>query len=210
MKTEDLKKTSEELQEEIKKNNEQIAISDERTRMANVNQFEYKALTTLGFSMTPYLGLIILSAALTNNGAMASITSAILTESLPLIIVISSLDVGTIGRKILEWKFKTKERIKVFTKAKSQSEKFQEEVKYAVELEKAKNRNKAIQQTMDSLNSNQSILNSLSSRYDISDNTLPQTRKESQKRVEELSTLLNEKFWKVRTKGQKVMDIMIT
>lgn len=227
MKTEDLKKTNEELQEEIKKNNEQIAVSDERTRiaMANVNQFEYKVIETLKFSMLPYLGLVVLSTVLTKNGTMTSITSAIPAESLTLIISGSSLVVGNIGRKILEWKFKTKERFKSFTTTKSQSEKIQEEVKYAVELEKAKNRNKAIKQIMDSLNSNQSILNLLSSRYDINDKTLPQTREESQKRVEELSTLLkgkyneldvlttqkvlHEKFWRVRTKGEKLMEIMM-
>ena len=225
MKTETLKKINEEFQEEIKKNNEQITVSDQRTRMAKFNQFEYKAIGTLGFSMIPYLLLVVLSAILTKNGAMTSITSAIPAESLPLIIVGSSLGVGTIGRKILEWKFKTKERFKSFTTAKSQSEKLQEEVKYAVELEKAKNRNKAIQQTMDSLNSNQLILNSLSSRCDISDKVLPQTKEESQKRVKELSTLLkvkydeldvlttqkvlHEKFWKVRTNGQKIMEIMM-
>ena len=226
MKTEDFKKTNEELQEEIKKNNKQIAVSDERTRMAKVNQFEYKFGTTLGFSMVPYFVEIILFTIFTSNGTMASITNTIPVESLPLIITGSSLGIGTIGRKILEWKFKIKERFKSFTTAKTQYEKIQEEIKYAVELEKANNRNKAIQETMDSLNSNQSILNSLSNRYDINDKNVPQTIEESKKIVDELSMLLNEKyneldvlttqkvlherFWKVRTKGQPSMDIMMS
>ena len=225
MKTEDFKKTNEELQEEIKKNNEQIAVSDERTRMAKVNQFEYKFGTSLGFSMVPYfVGLLFTIFA--SNGTMASITNTIPAESLPLIITGSSLGIGTIGRKILEWKFKTKERFKSFTTAKTQYEKIQEEIKYAVELEKANNRYKAIQETMDSLSSNQSILNSLSNRYDINDKNVPQTIEESKKIVDELSMLLNEKyneldvlttqkvlherFWKVRTKGQPSMDIMMS
>ena len=226
MQTEDFKKTNEELQEEIKKNNKQIAVSDERTRMAKVNQFEYKFGTTLGFSMVPYFVEIILFTIFTSNGTMASITNTIPVESLPLIITGSSLGIGTIGRKILEWKFKIKERFKSFTTAKTQYEKIQEEIKYAVELEKANNRNKAIQETMDSLNSNQSILNSLSNRYDINDKNVPQTIEESKKIVDELSMLLNEKyneldvlttqkvlherFWKVRTKGQPSMDIMMS
>ncbi len=226
MKVEDFNKTNEELKAEIQKNNEQISISDERKRMSNVNQFEYKAMETMAFSLFPYLGLVILSGVLTENGIMASLTGTIPAECFPFIIAGSSLCVGTIGRKILEWKFKTKERLKAFTTANNQSEKIQEEVKYTVELEKAKNRNKAIQQTMDSINSNQSILNSLSSRYDINDRTIPQTEEEAKKRVEDLSILLkdkfreldvlttqkilHEKFWRVRTKSRKVVDIIMS
>ena len=225
MKTEDFNKTKDELQEAIKRNNQLIAVSDERTRMARVNQFENKFGTTLGFSMAPYLGIFVLFAILTSNGTMTSITNTIPVESLPLIITGSSLGIGTIGRKIIEWKFKTKERFKSFTTAKTQYEKIQEEIKYAVELEKANNRNKAIQETLNSLSSNQSILNSLSNRYDISDKNVPQTIEESKKIVDELSMILNdkyneldvlttqkvlhEKFWKVRTKGQSSTDIMI-
>ena len=225
MKAEDFNKTINELQAEININNNQIDLSDERKRMANVNQFENKAIETFGFSILPYLGFVALFALLTKNGALSSITNTIPAESLPLIIVGSSLGIGTIGRKLLEWKFKTKERFKSFTTAKSQFEKLQEEVKYAVELEKAQNRNKAIEKTIDSLSSNQTILNSLSSRYDISDKNLPQTREESQQRVNELSTLLKEKydeldilttqkvlherFWKVRLKSNKILDILI-
>lgn len=226
MKVEDFNKTNEELKAEIQKNNEQINISDERKRMSNANQFEYKAMATIAFSLFPYLGLLILVGVLTKNGIMASITGTIPAESFPFIMAGSSLFVGTIGRKILEWKFKTKERLKKFTTANTQSEKIQEEVKYTIELEKAKNRNKAIQQTMDSISSNQSILNSLSSRYDIDDSTISQTEEEVKKRVEDLSILLknkfaeldvlttqkilNEKFWRVRTKGQKVIDIIMS
>lgn len=226
MKVEDFNKTSEELKVEIQNNNEQINISDERKRMANVNQFEYKVVETLGFSLLPYLGLLILSGILTKNGIMASLIEIVPAESFPFILVGSSLCVGTIGRKILEWKFKTKERLKAFTTAKTQTEKLEEEVKYTIELEKSKNRNKAIQQTMDSLSSNQSILNSLSSRYDINDRDLPQTDEDAKQRFENLSTLLkdkytkldvlttqkilHEKFWRVRTKGQKAMDIIMS
>lgn len=226
MKVEDFNKTNEELKAEIQKNNEQINISDERKRMADVNQFEYKVMETIAFSLLPYLGLVILSEVLTKSGIMASLTGTIPAESFPFIIAGSSLCVGTIGRKILEWKFKTKERVKSFTTANTQSEKIQEEVKHTVELEKAKNRNKVIQQTMDSLSSNQSILNSLFGRCDINDRTISQTEEEAKKRVEDLSILLkdkfeeldvlttqkilHEKFWRVRTKSQKVIDIIMS
>lgn len=193
--------------------------------MVKVNQFEYKVFETLEFSLLPYLGLVVLTALLTKNGSMTSLIDIIPAESFSFIIVGSSLCVGTIGRKILEHKYQTKERLKLFTTANTQSEKLQEELKYEIALEKVKNRNKAIQQSIDSLSSNQSILNSLSSRYDISDKAISQNKEKSQKRVEELSILLKdkadeldvlttqkilcEKFWQVRTKENKVMDIMI-
>ena len=225
MKVEDFNKTTEELKREYQKNDEQINISDERKRISSANQFEYKALTTIGFSLLPYLGLVILFGGLTKNGVISSLIGTIPVEVFPLIIAGGSLCVGTIGRKALEWRFKTKERLKAFTTANTQSEKLQEEVKYTVDLEKARNRNKAIQQTIDSLSSNQSILESLSSRYDIKDRTIPQTEEDAKKRTEDLSELLkdkhteldilttqkilHEKFWRVRTKGQKVMEISL-
>lgn len=225
MKVEDFNKTTEELKREYQKNDEQINISDERKRISSANQFEYKALTTIGFSLLPYLGLVILFGGLTKNGVISSLIGTIPVEVFPLIIAGGSLCVGTIGRKALEWRFKTKERLKAFTTANTQSEKLQEEVKYTVDLEKARNRNKAIQQAIDSLSSNQSILESLSSRYDIKDRTIPQTEEDAKKRAEDLSELLkdkhteldilttqkilHEKFWRVRTKGQKVMEISL-
>ena len=225
MKVEDFNKTTEELKREYQKNDEQINISDERKRISSANQFEYKALTTIGFSLLPYLGLVILFGGLTKNGVISSLIGTIPVEVFPLIIAGGSLCVGTIGRKTLEWRFKTKERLKAFTTANTQSEKLQEEVKYTVDLEKARNRNKAIQQAIDSLSSNQSILESLSSRYDIKDRTIPQTEEDAKKRTEDLSELLkdkhteldilttqkvlHEKFWRVRTNGQKVMEISL-
>lgn len=226
MNQKDFKKTKEELKEEIKKNDEQIAISDERTRMAQINQFEYQTLEILGLSVLPYfLGLFILFGVLSRNRNIETLTSTIPGEAFPFIIAGSSLAAGTIWEKILQWKSKTKERLKSFTTARTQSEKLEEEVKYAIELEKAQNRNKAIKQIIDSLCANQAILNSLSNRYDLSDNKKPQTREESQKRVAKLSILLNEKndeldvlsikkvlhekFWKIRTKGEKIIDIFI-
>lgn len=226
MKDEGFIKINEELKNRIQKNNEQINIYDERIRLSSVNQFEYKAIITIIFSLLSFFTLLFLPEILTKSGIIASLTRAIPTESFSLIITGCSLCVGTIGRKILERKFKIKERLKQFTTANTQSEKLQEEVKYTVELEKAKNRNKVIQQTLDLLNSNQSILNSLSHRYDMNDRTMPQTLEENKKGVEDFSKLLkdkyteldilttkkilNENFWKVRTKGQKVKDTMMT
>ena len=219
MKTESFKKTKEELQEELEKNSKKIVISDERKRMAKVNQFENKLQRIFTFSMFPYIGLLFIILTFASNG-----TNIIPVESLLLITTGSSLGLGIIGEKIFDWKLKIKERFKSYKKAKKQHEIMEEEIKYAIELEKANNRNKAIKETMNSLRSNQLILDSLSNRYDISDKSVPQTIEESKKIVEDLSILLNknyseldrlstqkvlhDKFWKIRTKGQSLVDII--
>ena len=222
MNTENFNKTNEELKTEFQKNNEQIKISDVRKKLSYVNQLEYKVIETIAFSLVSYICLLILFAILTKNGIISSLIKTIPAESFPFILAGSSLCVGTIGRKILEWKYKTKERLKAFTTADTQVEKIQEEMKHTIELEKTKNRNKTIQQTMDLLSSNQSVLKSLSSN----DKEIAQTKDDVKKRIEDLSTLLknkyaeldvlttqkvlHEKFWRVRTKSQKVMDIIIS
>lgn len=225
MKTEDYQKTLEELKEEINKSNEQIKISDERKRMANVNQFEYKALGTLGFSVVPYLILFFLLMALTKNGIITSLRGIIPAELFSYAIEGGSLSIGALVIEIFKWKFKSKERLKAFTTAKTQSELIQEEVKYAIELEKAINRKKAIKQAIDLLDSKQSISNSLSDQYDIRDKTIPQTEKDAKRKVEDLSLVLkgkydeldvltvqkvlHEKFWRVRSVLDKVLSMII-
>ena len=222
MNTENFNKTNEELKTEFQKNNEQIKISDVRKKISYVNQLEYKVIETIAFSLVSYICLLILFVILTKNGIISSLIKTIPAKSFLFILAGSSLCVGTIGRKILEWKYKTKERLKAFTTADTQMEKIQEEMKHTIELEKAKNRNKTIQQTMNLLSSNQSVLKSLSSN----DKEIAQTKDDVKKRIEDLSTLLknkyaeldvlttqkvlHEKFWRVRTKSQKVMDIIMS
>lgn len=187
---EEFHRTIKELKEEIQKNNEQIKISEKRKRKAKNNQFEEKLTKTLGSSLLPYLGFLILSEELTKNGIMLRLIEIIPVKSFPFIIVGSSLCIGTLIRKIFEQKFK----IKASTTAKNQSEKIQEEVKYTIELEKAKNRNKAIQQSINSLSSNLAVSNFLSIKYDINDKNKQLTEENAQKRVEALSVLLKDKF----------------
>lgn len=150
--------------------------------MLNVNQIGYKIAKTLKFSLFPYLGLIILFEELIKNVNIPSLLETIPAESFSFILIDSSLCIGTVGRKIFDWKYKTKEKLKAFTTTNTQSEKLQDEVKYTIELEKYKNRNVVIQKTIDLLNSNQSILNSLSNRYDINDKDVAQTKEEAEKK----------------------------
>lgn len=223
MKKENFSKTNKELEKEMEKNNEQIMINNERKRISSVNQFEYKAGITLTFSLLPYLGLIIILAILTNKGMISSLIRTIPIESFPLLIVGSSLGIGTIGRKILEWKYRTKDRLKAFTTASTELEKIEEEVKCAIESEKAKNRNKVLKHAIDLLNGKQSLSNPLFSNDNLSNRTMPQ--QESQNRIKELTKqlkdeftqldilttqkILHENFSRIRTRGQKIIDTIL-
>ena len=68
--------------------------------------------------------------------------------------IISSLGIGTIGRELLQWKFKTKKKYKMFAKSHNSSERIYEEWKYNLELEKAKNKNDALNRAVEELNLN--------------------------------------------------------
>ncbi len=220
MKIEEFNKMNEELNEEINKNNEKIIINSERINILNANQAELKAIITIALSVLTLLGLVFAIIA-GIKGNIPAFTRFISGKTFPLVMVGCSLGVGTIGRKLLERKIKLKEKLKSFTSANTHSEKLEEKIKYEIELEKAKNRNKAILQSLDSLKLRQLILKSLASKDNISNKKTPQTMKEAQKEAKELSVLLKEKeeeldlltnqkvlyekFWRIRSIVERVV-----
>ena len=224
MNIEDLKKTKEELEQEKHENDKKIGLCDERTRMAKVNALEYKAGTTLAFSMMGgYLPLFLISTTLINHVGVTAFTNVIPAFSFPAIMVGGSLGVGTLIRTLMDKKYQTKERLKAFSTAKTQTEKLEEEIHYQIELEKANNRNLVIDQAINVLNSNESMLRKISSKYEISDKSISKNKEEARKRIEELSTLIKEqydkldilstekvlhdRFWRIRSKFQKGTDM---
>lgn len=158
--------------------------------MASVNQANYKLGMSLANSMFPYFGLIFDSIFLDKFVDMTAFTSVIPSYSIPMIIIGSSLCVETAINKSTNKKYEIKERFDAFSNAKTESEKVEEEISYKIELEKASNRNLVIQKTIDTLNSNKSLLNQLSSKYNISEKNGLQTKHEAQKKLEELSKIL--------------------
>jgi len=222
---EDFEKTKEQLEEQKKENNKKIVLCDERTRMAKVNSFEYKAGTTLTFSMVGYFAIFLASSALIKGIGVTAFTNVIPALSYPAIVVGSSLGVGTLINTLMAKKYQTKERLKAFSIAKTQTEKLEEEIHYEIELEKANNRNLVIDQAINVLNSNESMLRRISSKYDISDKSTLKTEEEARKRIEQLSTfikeqydkldilstqkVLHDRFWRIRSKFQKSTDIIM-
>lgn len=224
MNIEEFEKSKKELLKAKEQNNKQISISDERTRMSKVNSFENKAITTFGLSMFGYLPIFLASSELIKNIGVTAFTNVIPALSYPVIVIGSSFGVGTLISSLINKKFKTKERYKSFSTAKTKAEKLEEEIHYQIELEKANNRNKAIDETLKVMESNQAMLNRLSNRYDLNDKTAPQTKEEAETKANELSNIIKEQydkldilttqkvlhdnFWRIRSKFQKGTDIL--
>lgn len=226
MKLEYFKKTKEELEQQKQENDKKIGLCEERTRMSKVNSFEYKAGITLTFSMIGYLAIFLTSFALIKGLGVTTFTNVIPALSFPAIVVGGSLGVGTLIRTLMDKKYQTKERLKVFSTAKTQTEKLEEEIHYQIELEKANNRNLVIDQVINVLNSNESMLRKISSKYEIRDKNISKNEEEARKRIEDLSTLIKEqydnldilsthkvlhdRFWRIRSKFQKGIDMSMS
>ena len=226
MNIEELEKTKRELKELKKENDKKIDLSDERTRMAKVNSFENKVFNVLGFSMLGYLPIFLSTSALINNMGTIVFTNVISALSCPAVVVGGSLGIGSLISTLISRKYKTKERYKSFSTAKTNAEKLEEEIYYQIELQKANNRNKAIDETLKVLDSNQVMLNRMSERYNMNDKTKSKTKEEAETRVGEISKIIEEQydkldtlttqkvlhdnFWRIRSKLQKATDIVIS
>ena len=225
MNNEEFEKSKKELEKAKLQNDEQIIISDERTRMSKVNSLEYKGLITLFFSMSAYMVLLLTSSGLITALGTSVITNIFPGFTYPIALIGSSIGIGIIGRMLFDKKFQTKKRLKVFSNAKTEAEKLEEEVHYQIELEKVNNRNRVIDETINVLNSNQAMLNRISSRYDLKDKTAPQTKEEAEQNAEKLSAtikdqydkldiltvqkVLHNRFWKVRERFQRRLNTMV-
>lgn len=117
MNFENYQKTKEELEKEIKNNQEKMNEYDEKSRMAKVNKFEYKIGLILGISALSYLFLFILPTLLTSNNLISSLALILPGEGVSGIIIGASLIVGTMGLKVIQKINKLKKRLlKKFTK----------------------------------------------------------------------------------------------
>lgn len=223
----DFEKSKKELEKAKKQNNEQIAISDERTRMAYANQLENKGAITLLISLFSYVVLFIVTAIIIASLDTSVITSVLNGFSYSIALFGGSLAIGTLANILfIDKKFKTKERFKSFSTAKTQAEKLEEEVHYKIELEKAKNRNRAIDETINLLDSNQSMLSEISTRFDSNNKNAPKANENVEQKVKELSVVIKEqydkldlftaqkvlhdKFWKVRQKFQRRVEMLMS
>lgn len=216
MKIEDFKKSKKELEKIKEQNNEKISINERKSRVVNFNQLENKALVTSAFSLFGYMGLFMTAAFLMKSFNINTIKNILTIFSYPGVLFGSSFAIGIIATIPFYKKYNNKNELKKFSKAKTQSQKLEEEIDYQIELEKANNRNKAIDESIILLDKNQSILNKISNKYYLIDKNAPKNKDEANQKSEELSTIiekqyenldllatkkvLHERFWRVREK----------
>lgn len=181
---EELKK---ELESEVVENNNKIKLCDGRMRIANANSFDYKATATLIFSLLGYVITFLLSSIIFKNLSIPLLAYQTL-------VVASSFGLGTLFTDFFLKKYKLKERFEMFSESKTDIEKLQEEVNYQIELEKVCNRNKVIKETLDTINYTESMVNELSSKYNISEKYSSRSNEDLEKSIEEISNLIKEKY----------------
>lgn len=212
---EDIEKIIKELQEEYNKNVEIIKLSAERTRMAHFNQTEPKLGLILHNSVIPYLGLFLMTIIATSIIGPEAVANIINPLSIPAILTTSSLGIGTIINVIGEKQNNVKERIKNFSKAKTEVQRIEEEIYYAIELEKTKNRNEAIKNSMDRLKYYRTISKNAKNNYNPGDNNPQNAIEEFQKNLDKLyqeldilstKKVLSEKFLRTRDKWHIKID----
>lgn len=194
MKREWFERIKSELEKEKEQNNEQILINSKRAKLSKLNQFELKTQLTLVLSMLGYVGLVAACMILTKIFGITTITNIIPAEIFPVVLVGGSLAIGTIINKVVYKKQKIKERFKAFSTSKKQADKLEELVHYQTELQKTYNRNRVIDETISVLNSNQSVLSKISSRYDLIDRNSPKTEEEAKQNIKELSSFIKEQY----------------
>ena len=221
MKIEELEKIKKELLEEKEKNNKQIEKNEKRMKIASANSLENKLLSISGLSAIGYLFFFFTFSEITKGG-LTIFNDIIQALSFPIIIIGSSLCFGTLMNHCISKGLKIKEKYKSFSNAKTEAEKLKEKIQYQIELEKANNRNKTIEETLTIVESYQTM----ASRYDLNTKTNHQSKEETEKKAQELSNIIKEEynkldilttqknlhnnFWRIRSKFEKITNIITT
>lgn len=218
MKIEELKKITQKLKDTKDENYNKISMYYNKYRIVSENQKDYQLMKTLTFSTFPFFVMII--TLMLNDTLTINLLNTIPPLTLPIITIAGSLTIGSTINKILNKKSKIKEKFKNFSKSKTEIEKLEEELNYKIKLEKLKNRNIIIEDILDNIESKITILENISSNIDKDE---IKTEEELRITINELSKILNEKynkldilttqkvlsnrFYKIRQKGQKILDI---
>ena len=213
-----IEKMKEILKKEYNENCTKISELSEKIRIIEKNDFETKSTIALLFSMLSWLAITFLLPTIIKTGIIP------INLISPLSVVVPAF-IGITGETLLTKKSNAKKEIKALSKSKSQKEIIAELTRYEIEREKLTSSNKVLEKAYDNLESKQNSFDLLSNEYNI-------VEKESDsKSVEELNlniekiteildqkkrkidiittkSVLQEKFWRIRDRVQKVIDII--
>ena len=144
------------------KNTKLINSLNEKIRMSQIHQLDFKITLLLAFSSIP---MLVFNLALMIASASGLVISNLSVWSVAAILICTTFGTGAIINKIVNKKFQIKERIKKFSKAKTEQEKLEEEIRYQVEYEKLNSKNNLIDKIITVLETNSKILNKVSNNY---------------------------------------------
>lgn len=211
-----LKQLQEEFKKEYNNNKNKIEEYEEIRSIFNVNQIEFKGQLILFFAMLGYCILLPIPILLSRN----IVLSFPMRLSLPALFTVGTIGIGLFGAKTMAKKFKAKEKLERFSRAKTETEKMKDEIRYKIEIEKLKNRNVCISELIKDLEDKQNAINILNENFNISEKInltgeetprIKETKgilESKNNELDDLSTkkVLHEKFWRVRDKATRIMD----
>lgn len=190
----DFEKSKNEVEKLKNYNIETVLVNDEKSRLLRANSIDSKVETTLMFSSIGAVLLNVLSTIqLPGSFGYSTVASAFSGVSYPIFLVGGSIAIGSAARIALEKKFRIKERLNAFSKAHTRNEKLEEEIYYQIEKEKANNRNKVINVTVESLNNEQMMVNDPNNEYDLNNKNL-NSKKEIESELDDLSNQISKKY----------------
>ena len=131
-----LKKHKEEIQKEIKSNEEVINSSEARNGILREGQTEIKMFYVVGIGV---IFTLIIIAILLGTTALPALFESLPIYTVPFVTLGSSVVIGTILNKVRNFTTKIKDTLKSITHAKTNAELKYEEVKNLVAIKQAKN-----------------------------------------------------------------------
>jgi len=217
---EKIENSKKQVTDEYNLNKEKINDLDNKIKVFKINDLDNKIMIFFCDAMINYFtGTLIITffsdkiVNLLQSGIINIDALCIFNFMLPMIS-------GIVGLKCYVKNHDLKNRLSMITDVKTRSDKLYEQVKYEIEREKLISRNKILINMIDKLEEEKAMLGKLSLKYSFSDkenldvgnNCVLQNSDLLSKKYEELELLtikdfLLDKFWRVRIKSQKFLDI---
>lgn len=213
-----VEKIKEILGREYYKYDMKIEELDKKIRIMKKNNIDSKFMIACGFSIAAWFFYDVFFSAIVIGGVVSIPVNlfAHLSIAIPIL-------AGLTCERLLAKMFKVKEKLKAFSKAKSQSEEIEELTRYEIESEKLINSKKVLKRAYDYLNAKQNLCNSLSNQYNITvekeDNRsitdielsiekLNEILDQEKKKLDVVTekVVLEDKFWRIRSKTQRAIE----
>lgn len=205
----ELEKSTEELKFKNRENEDNINLNQQKINTMKENGLGMKGALISSISMIVYAILLIFFVL----GGTSILPSFIPSNLISPIIALTSIVAGVVGENLLE-------KLKGGNKKVSRNsvKELEEKIKLEIELEKSNNKNIAIKQSIDILNTNENVIKSISNETNIVNSTLKEENvqeleldlEKQYKKLDELTInkILNDKFWMYNNKTKPLFKVL--